>query len=137
MKVMFQDADVHLWHWCRHWQLQSDRLPCSEADLRLSGFEQNFRCTETRRVSYSVLTLFLSADKSHDKVRIAANAPINCAAMNPGASAGRMPEKVLVIDRAMVTAGFAKDVEAVNQYAPVMYAATANGSASRRVRLQP
>jgi len=36
-------------------------------------------------------------------------------AMKPGASTGRMPEKVFVKDRAMVTAGFAKEVDAVNQ----------------------
>jgi hypothetical protein len=40
--------------------------------------------------------------------------------MNPGASAGTMPEKVLVKLRAMVTAGLAKDVEAVNQWPAVM-----------------
>jgi hypothetical protein len=33
---------------------------------------------------------------------------------------GRIPEKVSVIDRATVTAGFAKEVDAVNQYAAVM-----------------
>lgn len=40
--------------------------------------------------------------------------------MNHGASAGRIPENVSVRERAMVTAGFAKDVDAVNQYAEVM-----------------
>jgi hypothetical protein len=35
--------------------------------------------------------------------------------MNPGASEGRMPENVSVNDRASVTAGLAKDVDAVNQ----------------------
>ena len=35
--------------------------------------------------------------------------------MNAGASAGAMPLKVSVNDRAMVTAGLANDVEAVNQ----------------------
>ena len=40
--------------------------------------------------------------------------------MNAGASAGRMPANVFVSDRASVTAGFANDVDAVNQYAPVM-----------------
>jgi len=40
--------------------------------------------------------------------------------MNPGASAGRMPAKVLLSARAIVTAGLANEVEAVNQYAPVM-----------------
>ena len=47
--------------------------------------------------------------------------------MNPGASAGRIPEKVFVNDRANVTAGLANEVEEVNQYAAVMYAPTANG----------
>src|SRR5687768_5860307 len=57
--------------------------------------------------------------------------------MNHGASAGRMPEKVFVNDLARVTAGFAKDVEAVNKYAPVMYNPTAYGTASERAREQP
>ena len=35
--------------------------------------------------------------------------------MNHGARLGSMPEKVSVSDRANVTAGFANDVEAVNQ----------------------
>ncbi|MGY4297186.1 hypothetical protein ACVWXN_005281 [Bradyrhizobium sp. i1.4.4] len=35
--------------------------------------------------------------------------------MKPGRSVGRMPENVFVSDRAMATAGFANDVEAVNQ----------------------
>ena len=47
--------------------------------------------------------------------RAAAAAPNSCAAMNPGASCGRIPEKVSVSDRATVTAGFANDVEPVNQ----------------------
>ena len=42
-------------------------------------------------------------------------APMNCAAMNAGASVGRMPEKVSVNERARVTAGLANDVDAVNQ----------------------
>ena len=40
--------------------------------------------------------------------------------MKPGASTGRIPANVFVNARASVTAGLAKDVEAVNQYAPVM-----------------
>jgi hypothetical protein len=36
--------------------------------------------------------------------------------------------------RAMVTAGFANEVDAVNQYAATMYAATANGVSAARVR---
>jgi len=36
--------------------------------------------------------------------------------MKPGASLGAMPAKVLLSARAMVTAGFANDVDEVNQY---------------------
>ena len=35
--------------------------------------------------------------------------------MNPGTFSGRIPENVLVNDRAIVMAGLAKDVDAVNQ----------------------
>jgi hypothetical protein len=35
--------------------------------------------------------------------------------MNHGTSAGRIPEKLSDNDLAMVTAGFAKEVDAVNQ----------------------
>ncbi|MEI9939536.1 MAG: hypothetical protein WDO69_20135 [Pseudomonadota bacterium] len=38
----------------------------------------------------------------------------------PGASTGRIPAKVLLAARASVTAGSAKDVDEVNQYAAVM-----------------
>jgi len=50
---------------------------------------------------------------------------------------GRMPENVSVAARARVTAGLAKDVEAVNQYPAVMYAPTAYGTADDRSRTQP
>ena len=42
-------------------------------------------------------------------------APAICAAMNAGTDVGAIPAKVSLSDRAMVTAGLAKDVEAVNQ----------------------
>src|SRR5882724_4445933 len=70
---------------------------------------------------------------SQRKNNVAEMAPANCAAMNSGASAGRIPAKVSDNARAMVTAGFAKEVEAVNQYAAVMYPATANGIRLARV----
>ena len=57
--------------------------------------------------------------------------------MNQGASNGRIPTNVSLSDRAIVTAGFANDVDAVNQYAAVMYAPTANGTAFDRMREQP
>jgi hypothetical protein len=42
-------------------------------------------------------------------------APSSCAAMKAGASVGRIPEKVLLSERATVIAGLANEVEAVNQ----------------------
>jgi len=48
-----------------------------------------------------------------------------------------MPVNVFVNARLRVTAGLANDVEAVNQYAAVMYAATANGTAALRRRAHP
>jgi hypothetical protein len=43
------------------------------------------------------------------------SAPESCAAMNPETWAGAMPANVLLRARAIVIAGFANDVEAVNQ----------------------
>ena len=57
---------------------------------------------------------------SHLKRNVAASAPAICAIKKSGASAGRIPAKVFDKARATVTAGFAKDVEAVNQYADVI-----------------
>ena len=50
---------------------------------------------------------------------------------------GRIPANVSLNDLAIVTAGFANDVEEVNQYAAVMYAATANGTVVERSRELP
>ena len=74
---------------------------------------------------------------SQRNTSVAAIPPANCATMNPGASAGRIPANVSLSARAMVTAGFAKDVEAVNQYAAVMYAPTAKATAFERCRTHP
>src|SRR5438477_12755371 len=74
---------------------------------------------------------------SQRKSRVAVTAPANCAAMDAGTSTGRIPAKLLENARARVTAGFANEVEAVNQYAAVMYAPTANGTALARVRTHP
>jgi hypothetical protein len=46
---------------------------------------------------------------------VAAIAPSTCATIKLGASDGRIPAKVLLAARASVTAGFAKDVDEVNQ----------------------
>jgi hypothetical protein len=51
-------------------------------------------------------------------------------------SPGRIPANVSESERAMVTAGFANEVDAVNQYAAVMYA-TAKGTTLDRVREHP
>jgi hypothetical protein len=68
-----------------------------------------------------------SCGLSHSKRAVAAAAPKSWAAMNPGSSVGRIPATVLVAVRASVTAGFAKEVDAVKQQATVMYAPIANG----------
>src|SRR5271155_2343375 len=57
--------------------------------------------------------------------------------MKPGTSWGLIPENVSVMERAKVTAGFANDVDDVNQYAPVMYVPTANGTTEERNRTHP
>src|SRR5437764_11885002 len=55
---------------------------------------------------------------------------------NIGTSIGRMPVNVFVTARARVTAGFANEVDDVNQYAAVIYAPTANGTTADRCREQ-
>src|SRR6266567_1147829 len=54
------------------------------------------------------------------KRNVAATPPANCASTNGKTSAGRIPENVSLSDLAIVTAGFANDVDAVNQYAAMM-----------------
>src|SRR5512134_783514 len=59
-------------------------------------------------------------------------------ATNIGTDEGSMPANVSDSDRATVTAGFAKLVDDVNQYAPAIHAATANGTTrARPVRTHP
>src|ERR1044071_5558417 len=53
--------------------------------------------------------------------------------MNVGTSAGLMPANVFVKDRAIVIAGFAKDVDAVNQYAAPIQPATSHGTFRERL----
>ena len=59
--------------------------------------------------------LVVFCDNSQPKHPVASTAPTSSARMNHGTWRGSMPEKVSVSDRANVTAGFANDVEAVNQ----------------------
>jgi len=54
---------------------------------------------------------------SHRKRAVDAAAPKSWPTMKPGTSIGRIPAKVSLAARARVTAGFAKEVDDVNQYA--------------------
>ena len=58
--------------------------------------------------------------KSQPKTRVASTAPANWEMMNAGACPGKIPLNVFEKLLAMVTAGLAKLVDAVNQYAAVM-----------------
>ena len=71
------------------------------------------------------------------KNQVAKAAPTTCAAINAGACSGAIPENVSVKERAIVTAGFAKDVEAVNQYAAAIYNPTMGATADGRARSVP
>ena len=62
----------------------------------------------------------LEIGKRYAKSAVAANAPRSCAMMKSGTSSGRIPANVSVSERAMVTAGFANEVDGVNQYAPTI-----------------
>src|SRR2546427_12755989 len=77
------------------------------------------------------------AGTSHRNVNVAAAAPAICAATKPGTSAGRIPANVSLSERARVTEGFAKDLQAVNQQAAGKQAATAKGTAAGRSRTHP
>ena len=60
----------------------------------------------------------------------ASAAPMNCIRMNIGAEDGLMPAKLSENMRAVVTAGLAKLVDDVNQYAPAIHAPTAARTSS-------
>ena len=55
------------------------------------------------------------AGTSQPKSQVAAAAPATCASTKLGTSAGRIPANVSLAARARVTAGFANEVEEVNQ----------------------
>src|SRR6516165_2794475 len=57
---------------------------------------------------------------SHTATATAASIPTSCATTNANTPAGAIPANVSDRERAMVTAGLANDVDAVNQYAEVM-----------------
>src|SRR5262249_4991677 len=103
------------------------RRVLAEADQRENGEnyweEKNsvhFRITFSRpRLSVceaATACAFLgTAGTSQLKSAVAAAAPAICATIKPGASAGRIPANVSLAARASVPAGFANDVEEVNQ----------------------
>src|SRR5689334_15677892 len=62
----------------------------------------------------------------------ATSAPQICATTNAGTLLGAMPAKVLLNVRPTVTAGLAKLVDDVNQYAAAMYPPTANAATCAR-----
>lgn len=93
-----------------------------------SGIIMNFQCIGSGFASYQAWVVSLCAwgtttleasfgseGTSHRKSSVAAIAPANCATMKPGTSAGLMPANVSDAARARVTAGFANEVEEVNQ----------------------
>src|ERR1700722_8743700 len=61
------------------------------------------------------LAVAASRGTSQRNSRVAAIAPANWAATNRGTSKGRIPANVSESERAIVTAGFANEVEEVNQ----------------------
>ena len=65
------------------------------------------------------------SDANQAKTSVAMIAAMIWTRMNIGASSGRIPAKVSENDLAIVTAGFAKDVDDVNQYPAVMNNPTA------------
>jgi hypothetical protein len=83
-----------------------------------TSFREGFLGLCRHCLSWSTMTAeasVLSDGMSHRKSKVAATATDNCAATNPTTSAGLTPANVLLADRATVTAGLAKDVDAVNQ----------------------
>jgi hypothetical protein len=83
--------------------------------------EASFRAAHEGAAEGTTRGTAVGATGTNQRMRsVAAPAPRTCAATKAGTSGGRIPAKVLVSDRATVTAGFAKQVDAVNQYADVM-----------------
>src|SRR4029434_4888176 len=67
-------------------------------------------------------------------VTTARSDPTAAPATKPGTSAGLIPANVLVSDLAIAIAGFANEVDAVNQYAAPIHAATSHATSVGRRR---
>jgi hypothetical protein len=68
-----------------------------------------------RRKPFWVPPIFFRLPHIHDANTVATNTLATWTAMKTNASPGAIPAKVSESERAMVTAGLANDVEAVNQ----------------------
>src|SRR5690349_18487786 len=69
-------------------------------------------------------------------------APASSAPMNAGTSTGRIPANVSLSERPIAMAGFANEVEEVNQYAPAIHAGTRHAAAfadgeENAIRIRP
>ena len=97
---------------------RSDRRPGGGGSPPPSGSAPSCGCTGTARgdASSDVWSVG-SGGSSHRTTATASAPPMACATMNPGTSTGRIPANESLTARASVTAGFANDVDAVNQYA--------------------
>jgi hypothetical protein len=76
--------------------------------------------------------------KTNLMITTANMAPNNCIITNIGTDSGAIPANVLLRLRATLTAGFANEVDEVKKYAPVIQAATVNGTkCARCARIVP
>lgn len=82
----------------------------AEAGIQCTAVDSRLRYPASEGPDNGRLTAGSSRANQPDN-HVAANAPSSCAAMKPGASAGRMPAKVSLRARAIVTAGLANEVE--------------------------
>src|SRR5690606_20186815 len=90
----------------------------AENGNRVAGGAAGWVMVDRDRHSAAFVFMMVFGAASSQLIRTAAStAPASSAAMKPGRSAGRMPANVSLNARAIATAGLAKEVEAVNQYA--------------------
>ncbi len=124
--AMRADLDTDLAHYSDRFRAHGTRLGPGTRDFeRLPGivpqepFGYLASCGVTGAENQNPLLVIHNleggAGVSQRKSSVAEAAPKTCATRKPGVSAGRIPEKVSVADRASVTAGLANEVDEVNQ----------------------
>ena len=97
-------------------RLRGVAAPQSRRLLRVLFLRQHSMSADPRGSGRpGLLRLMVQSRNNHRNTAAAARAPTICAPMKAGAEVGAMPAKVLLRARASVTAGLAKEVEAVNQ----------------------